>query len=810
MLIFGLSLSLALAAADAEAGGLRVAPGSVVLDRPEATQQLLVTGIHPTGRFVDLTRTVTFRAIDPQVASIDRRGTIHPHREGRTEIVIEQGAEKLRVPVEVTGLHRPAPVSFEHEIIPILTKARCNSGGCHGKAEGQNGFKLSVFGFDPAADYAALASESRGRRLFLADPSRSPLIRKSIAATPHGGGRKIAVESLAYQRLIRWIAEGAQFAGAAAPIASLQIEPEERLMLGGEAQQLQVTAVDANGRRYCVTAEAEYESNADTIAQVSPSGLIETGDVPGEASILVRYMGQVAVCRVTHPQKSGPFVRPPEVNFIDELVWNKLERLGIQPSEPADDATFIRRAFLDTIGTLPTPAEVREFLADVKGDRGPGTGDPGREERRARLVDRLLARQEYADYWAMRWADLLRVDQDRVQPQGAVAMTRWLRQQFAENRPYDEFAREIVTARGNTYDEGPAAVFKVLDTPEVVSRSFSQLFLGVRIECAQCHQHPFERWGQDDYFGLAGFFTGVALKPMPSGSQAVLLKPAVDLKHPRTDAVVAARALGASAADFTGVTDRRQVLAEWMTAADNPYFARVIANRLWAHYMGRGLVEPIDDMRATNPATNEPLLAALAQHMRDVQYDLRAFTRTLLASRVYQLSSQANPSNATDAQNFSHAREKALPAEVLLDAISQATATSEKFPGWPAGYRAIQIWDNRLPSYFFRIFGRPLRVSVCECERSNEPSISQALHLMNSPEILGKIQTSSGRVRQLTEGGRPPTEIVDELYLATLSRFPTEVERKLMLDELSHGDRRAVAEDLLWALLNAKEFLYNH
>lgn len=811
MLIFGLSLAICLVAADAEGGGLQVVPTSVVLDRPEASQQLLVTGCTPSGHLLDLTRKVTLRVGDPQVASIDDQGKIRALREGRTEIIVENGTERFRVPVDVKGLTHPAPVSFEHEIIPILTKARCNSGGCHGKAEGQNGFKLSVFGFDPMADHAALTSESRGRRLFLTDPSRSLLILKGIAATPHGGGRKIAVDSLPYQRLIRWIAEGGKFGGAAAPITSLQIEPKERLMIAGEAQQLQVTAIDANGRRHCVTGEAEYESNAEPIAQVSAQGLIETGDVPGEASILVRYMGQVAVCRVTHPQQSSPFVRPPEANFIDRLVWNKLERLGIQPSELADDATFMRRAYLDTIGTLPTPTEVREFLAEsANADQSTRAADSGRAEVRERLVGRLLQRAEYADYWAMRWADLLRVDQDRVQPQGAVAMTRWIRQQFDRNRPYDEFAREIVTAQGDMHEEGPAGIFKVLDTPEVVSRSFSQLFLGVRIECAQCHQHPFERWGQDDYFGLAGFFTGVVLKPLPSGSQAVLLKPAVDLKHPRTDAVVAARALGADAADFTGVTDRRQVFARWMTASDNPYFARLIANRLWAHYMGRGLVEPIDDMRATNPATNEPLLDALAKHLCDVRYDLRAFTRTLLASRVYQLSSQGNRSNATDAQNFSHAREKTLPAEVLLDAISQATATSEKFAGWPAGYRAIQIWDNRLPSYFLRIFGRPLRVSVCECERSNEPSISQALHLMNSPEILGKIQAPGGRVRELTEGGRSPAEIIDELYLATLSRLPTADERKMAQDEFSAADRRAVAEDLLWALLNSKEFLYNH
>jgi hypothetical protein len=792
-----LSVVVYLTGVDARAADVTVLPARIVLDAPEATQQLLVTGRQPDGESVDLTRLVCYRIDDPQIVSVDGRGVVQPRREGRTEIVIEHDAMTLRVPVEVLGLSDPAPLSFEQEIVPILTKTRCNSGGCHGKAEGQNGLKLSVFGFDPAADHSALAKDSRGRRLLVSAPAQSPLLLKATATMPHGGGRKIAVGSLHYQRLIRWIAEGAPFTGGTAATVSIAVEPAQRLMRAGASQQLQVTAVDAAGHRRCVTAQAEYESNAETIARVDAQGLIEAGDVPGEATILVRYLGQVAVCRVTHPQQGVEFVRPPETNFVDRLVWDKLERLGINPSPPADDAAFLRRVFLDTIGTLPTPGEAREFLSDLDANR------------RARLIDRLLQRGEYADYWTMRWSDLLRVDQDRTLPEGAVAMTRWLRKQIAENRPYDEFVREILTAQGNTQAEGPAAVFKVLDSPEVISRSFSQLFLGVRIECAQCHHHPFERWGQEDYYGLAGFFTGVAAKGLPTGSQAILIKPGADLKQPRTGELVAARALGAATADFSRVTDRRQVLAAWMTAPDNPYFAKVIVNRLWAHYFGRGLVEPIDDIRATNPATNERLLVELERHLREERFDLRTFTRTLLNSRAYQLSSRTNRSNAADVQSFSHALDKALPAEVLLDAISQATGVPEKFQGWPEGYRAIQIWDNRLPSYFLRIFGRPLRASVCECERSNEPSISQALHLMNSREILSHIQSSDGRARQLADSGKSPVEIVEELYLATLSRFPTADEQKLTLEEFGRADRRAATEDILWALLNSREFLYN-
>jgi hypothetical protein len=679
-----------------------------------------------------------------------------------------------------------------------LTKARCNSGGCHGKAEGQAGFKLSIFGFDPAADFDVLVKEGRGRRVFTLAPERSLLLRKATSEIPHGGGRRIDKDGLRYRRLLRWITEGARFVPDTAAVTAIEIEPKERVLLSDETQQLQVTAIDATGKRHCVTTEAEYESNAKTIADVDSSGFIQAGNVPGEAAILVRYLGQVAVCRVTQPRPGVKFDRPVENNFVDRLVWDKLERLGIVPSRPADDATFLRRVFLDTIGTLPTPREARLFLASRLPDK------------RHRLIEQLLKRPEYADYWAMRWADILRVDQDKVSVQGAVAMSRWLREQFLKNRPYHEFVREILTAQGDTQAVGPASFYKALNTPDVLSRSVSQLFLGVRIECAECHHHPFEKWSQEDYFGLAGFFTGIGPKKLPTGNQAILVRPGSDLKHTRTGEVVATRALGAPIADFTGITDRRRLLADWMTSPDNPFFAQAIANRLWAHYFGRGLVEPIDDLRATNPATNEPLLAELAKHLRDLDYDLKAFTQTLLSSRVYQLSSRAEASNVTDQQNFSHAHIKPLRAEVLLDAICQATQVPEKFSGWPVGHRAIQVWDNRMPSYFFRIFGRPARTSVCECERSNEPSIAQALHLMNSPEILSKIHSPQGRATRLADSKKSTEKIIEELFLATLTRFPTTDERTFMLKATARPNRQTAAEDVLWTLLNSKEFLYNH
>ena len=778
-------------------GELRVSPGTVMLDRPEATQQLLVSQLKGD-RSIDSTRDVRFIVVQPDIVTVDERGTVFPLRDGETEIEIRDGNERIVVPVTVRGLLEPSPISFEHEIIPILTKARCNSGGCHGKAEGKNGFRLSVFGFNPRADYEAIALEGRGRRLFPAAAEQSLLLLKATAEMPHGGGRKIDRGSLRYRSLLRWISAGSQFDGIASPAVRIEVEPRDAILLSGERQQLQVMAITADGRRYCVTGEAEYESNASVIADSDDKGLIQTGNIPGEAAVLVRYMGHVGVCRVTSPRPSTEFSRPPEVNFIDRLVWDKLQRLGIEPSGLCDDATFLRRAFLDTSGILPTAEKTREFL---------NSRDPGK---RARLIDELLACDAYADYWAMRWSDVLRVDRDQVKPQGAVGISRWLRKQFAENRPYDEFVYDILTAEGDTYAESPAAMYRALTTSEDLSRSMSQLFLGVRIECAQCHHHPSEKWSQDDYFGLAGFFTGVKTKTLPGGNQAVRSSGGSDLKHPVTGETIAACALGASPANFDGVTDRRRVLADWAVSRENPFLAQSIANRLWAHYFGRGLVEPIDDMRATNPASNEPLLQSLAEHLREVDFDLKQFTRSLLSSRVYQLASTPNESNVTDEQNFSHANPKSMPAEVLLDAISSAAGAPEKFPGLPAGFRAVQVWDNRMPSYFFTIFGRPVRASVCECERSNEPNIAQALHLMNSPDITGKIGSPTALAARLADTDLPPREIITELSLASLSRFPTSEELAHFEKMFGESNHRTAATDVLWILLNSKEFLYNH
>jgi hypothetical protein len=784
------------------AAGLIVSPSKVVLDSPEASQQLIVSFSDKAGQR-DVTGKIKATITDGSIVAVEDGALLRPQSEGQTEIIVQFGEETVRVPVEVIKQRNPDPVSFRNEIIPILTKARCNSGGCHGKAEGQNGFKLSIFGFDAESDYAALMKNGKGRRISLTQPVTSLLLQKSTSQMPHGGGRKIAADSYRYNRMLRWIREGARLdpeASETGQIVSIEVEPREQILLAGGTQQLRVTAIDRSGVRRCVTVEAEYESNTASIAEVDQRGLVHASEIPGEAAILVRYLGHVTSCRVTLPRPGVTFERPPETNFVDKFVWDQLARLGIKAGTTASESEFLRRVYFDTIGTLPTSEEARKYLADKSANK------------RDALIAELLGRPEYVDYWTMKWLDILRADQLKVTPQGTVAMQRWLRHSFQQNVPFDQMARELLTVQGSTTAEGPGSFYKILKKPDEMSRAVSQLLLGVRIECAQCHHHPSERWSQADYTALAGFFTGVKLKKLPNGTEAIVSLGGKDLPHPRTAELVPVRALGAAEADLSGLTDRRVALADWLVRPDNEFFAKSIANRIWAHYLGRGLVEPVDDIRETNPATNKPLMKALSQHMLDVKFDMKAFTRTLLKSRVYQLSSESNDSNRDDQQNFSHAAYKALPAEALLDAISQSTGVPEKFNGWPAGYRAIQIWDNRMPSYFFRIFGRPVRATVCECERSGEPSISQALHLLNSPEIMAKIQHRDGTASRLANSELTSDELIDELYLTTLSRFPNDEERSLMLEAFADpaASRQAGVEDVLWALLNTKEFIFNH
>ena len=573
---------------------------------------------------------------------------------------------------------------------------------------------------------------------------------------PHGGGRRIEVGSPDYVLLLEWLKQGMPFGGSDAPhVVGLRVSPAERILSLDADQQILATAVFSDGSLRDVTAAAGYASNADHVAEVDRLGRIRTGQAPGEAAITVHYMDQIAavLVRVPRPGAPDPYPALPINNKIDELVGVKLKAMGFVASDLCDDATFLRRTYLNVLGTLPTPDEVRAFLSD----KSPA--------KRKQLIDTVLDRPEYADYWALKWSDILLVNRDKIGDRGAFELHRWLRKQFAVNRPYDQWVSELITASGSSAKNGPVNFYRAALTNEDVTKAVSQAFLGIRLECAQCHHHPFEKWGQDDFYGLAGFFNGLQRKPKPGEGDLIFHAGFREMTMPLTNRPVATRPPGGVALNPASVAadgDPRQQLADWMTKPDNPWFARLVVNRLWKHYLGRGLVEPEDDLRSTNPATNEPLLNYLATQLIADKFDLKAVTRLILNSRTYQLSSVPNATNRDDEQNYSHYRAKRLPAEVLLDALSSVTEVPESFPGRPRGTRAIELWDNRLPSYFLDIFGRSERTSPCACGQSREPTMAQCLHLMNAPEVEKKIASATGRVVRLLKDKAGEDKIVEE------------------------------------------------
>ncbi len=781
---------------------LTVSPSSIELSGPDSRQRLLVTGTKPDGSTVDLTRTIRISTGNPRVV-VASGNLLRAASDGKTTLTVSAQGASIRVPVRVSGYSRTADLTFVNDITPILSRSGCNSSTCHAKAGGQNGFKLSIFGYDPDADLAALVREGHGRRISVATPDQSLLLRKATGAMPHGGGARIAKGSYEYRTLLRWIKAGAQMGRANAPtLAKIEVSPRERELIARTSQQLLVTAVFTDGSRRDVTDLAGYSSNADHVAAANEGGLVKSAGAPGEAAVMVRYMGAVGVSRVLIAHRGArldatAYAPLGSANFIDRLVEKKLKRLGIAPSGPADDAAFLRRVSIDLIGTLPTPSEARGFLSDPRPDR------------RERLVDGLLKRPEYASNWALRWADVLRVDREALGPKGAYVFHRWLRERMQRNVPYDQWVREVLIAQGSTAEVGPANLYRAVKTPDELANTVSQVFLGVRLQCAQCHHHPFEKWSQEDFWGLAGFFTRVQRKPLTADSDRIYVGGTDEARHPRTGGVVQARLLESTQSPLPE-EDRRQALADWLTGPHNRFFARMLANRMWAHLMGRGLVDPVDDMRDTNPASNEPLLDELANFVGKTGFNQKALLRKIVTSRVYQLSAVPNATNAQDTQNFSRAYVKRLPAETLLDAICDATEVPEKYEGVPEGVRALDLWDNRLPSYFLDTFGRPLRAGPCECERSQEPSMSQALHLMNSPTIHSKVASRTGRVARLVRSGASPKAIAEDLYLAALSRMPSADERRSAVKLLEKApDRRSAGEDLLWALMNSFAFVFN-
>ena len=701
-------------------------------------------------------------------------------------------------------------VTFESDVQPLLTRLGCNAGPCHGKSRGQNGFALSLLGFDSDFDYAALVREGRGRRVFAAAPEDSLLLRKAVGQLPHGGGKRFEVGSAPYEEIREWIRAGVPRTPADAPkLVRVVAEPATQSLAPQGQFPLRVIAEYSDGHRRDVTDGAAFQSNDKTIAAIAPAGdgIVQAGPIPGEAAIMARYMNHIAVCNVTIPLPGHvpdvEYDKLPRVSAIDDLVWKKLKLLGMTPSPTTNDATFHRRAYVRAIGRLPTPDETRSFLADTSPNK------------RETLVDRLLDRPEYADFWANKWADLLRPNPYRAGIKSVWNLDAWLRDAFRKNMPYDQFARELLTAEGSTWRNGATVIFRDRPEPIEIGASVSQLFLGVRLECAKCHHHPFEVWSQDDFFGFASFFSRVVHKgeglspPISGGEEMIFTRPSGQLLHGHTGQPVAPKTLTGVPLTFGPDEDPREALVAWMTDSSNPYFPRVMANRVWAEIMGKGLVDPVDDIRATNPATNELLLDHLAMEFRQQGYDIKKLIRSIMVTHVFGLSSIPNERNISDVKNFSRYYRQRMRAEILLDAVNDVVDSEEEFAATPPGTRAMQMWTFRSTSLFLDTFGRPDLNQDPPCERSTETTTPQALHLMNSPLLNKKITLDSSRPAKLAASDWTNEAIVYEAYLWIYSRPPREEERRIAIEYLpAPPERRRAVEDLFWALLNTPEFSF--
>jgi len=796
-----------------------VQPGSLLLRGKAARQQLLVS-TSSNARQIDRTRDASYSSLDETIAVVDPGGVVTPKGSGSTEIIVRVDGNETRVGVRVENGRRFLDATFERDVQPVLTRGGCNQGSCHGKQRGQNGFQLSLLGFDDDHDFDAIVRQSLGRRVFPAAPERSLLLLKATAAIPHGGGERLVSGGSGYETVKRWMLGGLRRTSPSAPdLDHVTVTPATRILEPSSRQQIIVTAHFANEAREDVTHLTAFQSNESAIAAVDEHGLVHAGPLPGEAAIMARYQGKFATATVSIPLAGRPppgfYSALPRRNFIDEHVWNKLERLGITPSEPCGDTTYLRRVHIDIIGRLPTPQEVRTFLADDSPDR------------RSRVVDRLLRRPEYADHWSNKWVDLLRPNPYRVGIKAVRSLDSWVRAAFRENRPYDRFVREILTARGSTFRHGATTIFRDRRSPDELVTMFSQLFLGIRLECAKCHQHPFEIWSQKHYYSLAAYFADIGRKgsglspPISGGEEYIFAQTGGSVTHPRTGETLAPATLFGEAPRREGREDLRAALAEWLTSKENPFFARVIANRVWADLMTRGIVEPVDDLRESNPPSNHALLEALAARFRDDGHDIKKLIRVITTSHVYGLSSRPDERNIADTRNYSRHYRQRLRAEVLLDAVCDITEVPETFSAMPAGSRAAEIWTHRSASIFLDTFGRPDPNQDPPCLRIEETTVVQALHLMNAQRLHEKVTRDGSRTARLAASSRSCEKIVEELYLLVYSRLPTDEERRIAagridsasrVEDASEADRavrrRRAVEDLLWALLNTPEFVF--
>jgi hypothetical protein len=788
----------------ARLNALVAVPAQVTLNGRYAEARVLLEERTADGKTRDGSSKARFTVADPALATIDESGIVRPLKDGKTTLLAQYQERTIRIPLTISNAGAQVTPRFHADVEPILSRTGCNGGACHGAAQGKGGFKLSLQGYDPEMDYAWITRANLARRITPSQPDNSLFLRKPTLGVVHKGGKRFDVKSSEYRLLKDWIVGGMPAPDPKEPkMTRLEVYPQARTLPLKQTQRFIVTAHFEDGTKRDVTAQTVFTASDENVATVTPDGEA-TIKGSGEGAILMRYQGLVKTARLISPfaapRKAEEAKQEARGNAIDRLVLEKLFALGLNTSTICTDSDFLRRAYLDTIGLLPTAEEARAFLADTH------------PEKRTRLITALLERPEYVDFWALKWGDILKSSRRILSDKGMYAMNRWIRQSVQENKPWNQFAQELILAQGSTFDNGPANYYRAATNPNELSEMTSQVFLGVRMQCAKCHNHPYERWTQNQYYQMAAFFARVGRKGGARGEESqIFVNRYGDVTHPKTRKTVLATALDASPlpADFQG--DRRQALADWITSDRNPFFAKVLVNRLWRHFMGRGFVEPVDDMRVTNPASNEALLDYLSKDFVQHGYDVKYLMKSILLTQTYQRSAIPTKKNAQDTKYYSHYTFKRMGAEQLLEAISSATGVAEKFAGYPAGVKATQLPDTTVASYFLELFGRPARNIACECERSDEPNLGQMLHLMNNSGINGKIADKQGRIAKAFAQKQPLDQMLEEVYLSALSRYPSQEEKKQALALITKSKApQTTAEDLLWVLINSKEFVFNH
>jgi hypothetical protein len=807
--VFLIAVLLATARANAAAqasDGIAIVPGDFTLSGPAARQTLLIQRVRDGKYYGEVSDGLDLASSNSAVVKIEPDHTAVPVGNGEATLTAKSGSLTSGIKVTVAGMDKPFQWSFRNHVQPVLAKFGCSSGACHGAAAGQNGFKLSLRGYDDAGDWKALTRNALGRRIVPQDPSASLLVQKPTGVVPHKGGVRFAPDSQEFRVLSEWIADGAPPPKENEErVVRIEVLPRQVILKPGVKQRMVVRAYFSDGSTQDVTRWAKYTAADTSVATVDD----KTGEVsvvgPGEGAITAWYLSKIAIATVTSPYANDvpvdTFAKAQRRNFIDDLVLEKLQSLNLPPSPRAADPEFIRRAFLDTVGVLPTPEETKAFLADSSPDK------------RDKLIESLLARPEFVDYWAYKWSDLLLVSSKNLKAPAMWSYYNWVRNQVALNTPWDRFAREVLTARGSTSENGAAAFYVLHDDPRLMSETATLTFMGTSINCAKCHNHPMEKWTNDQYYAMANLFSRVRSKN-GSGDGEMIVFAAADgeLVQPLTGKPQAPKPLEGDAVPTASTADRREALADWLCSPKNPYFARSIANRVWANFMGVGLVEAVDDMRETNPPSNEKLMAALADHLVQNKFDLKSLMRLVLQSETYQRSSTALPGNAKDARFYSRYYPRRMMAEVMLDAFSQVTGAPTQFKDYPLGWRALQLPDSNVDSYFLESFGRAERKLTCECERTEEPSMAQVLHIANGDTVNQKLKQARNEIEKLIAEKAPDERIVEEAYLSALCRMPTEAEKKSILVMLSGVDvkqRREVVEDVYWSILSSREFLFN-